>query len=102
MDKVATVVLIAQEQQLDSIRQPVTTETRRTVYGTLKSVTRAEWAAAQQSSLSPSAVVKVFFADYCGEKLAELNGRRYQIYRVFGTGDYIELYLGEKVGELRE
>jgi hypothetical protein len=40
----------------------------------------------------------VFFADYCGETVAELDGKRYEIYRTFGCGDYIELYLGTKVG----
>jgi hypothetical protein len=98
MDKIAVLTLIATTETRDSINQPVKTETTRTVYGKMKSVTRAEWVAAAQKSLNPSAVVEVFFADYCGETVAELDGKRYEIYRTFGCGDYIELYLGTKVG----
>ena len=57
-------------------------------------------AAAQQASLSPAAVLHVFFADYNGEKTAEFEGKRYEIYRTYNAGDYTELYLGERVGEL--
>lgn len=98
MDKVEMLSLISTVETRDAINQPVSTETIRTVYCTLMSVTRAEWVAASQKSLAPSVAVKVFYADYAGEVIAELNGKRYEIYRTHGCDDYIELYLGTKVG----
>lgn len=102
MDKICTVSLISQTHTRDAIGQDTVQETVNSCICTVLSVTRAEFAAVQQKSLSPSYVLRVFFADYSGEKLAEFQGHRYEIYRVYAPGDYIELYLGEKVGELRE
>lgn len=100
MKRVTTLSLIQQTETLDAIRQPVMQETSSTVYGTILNITRTEWTAAQQQSLSPAARVLVFFGDYHGEKIAEFNGKRFVIYRTYGSGDYIELYLGERIGEL--
>ena len=102
MKRVTTINLIKQTETLDEIRQPVMHETSSTVYGTLLEITRNEWTAAQQQSLSPAFRILVFFGDYHGENLAELNGKRYLIYRTYGADDYIELYLGERIGELRD
>ena len=100
MKRVSTITLISQTETLDSIRQPVMTESSRTVYCTQLDVTRSEWIAAQQQSLSPSYRLLVFFGDYNGERIAIYNGRRFEIYRTFGAEDYIELYLGERIGEI--
>lgn len=100
MDKVSTVTLIAETETLDELRQPVMTETPRTVYCTELEITRSEWSAASQRSIRADHVLKVFSYDYNGEQLAEFNGKRLAIYRTYGIGDYIELYLGEKVGDL--
>lgn len=98
MDKIEVLSLISTVETRDAINQAVPSETVRTVYCTVMSVTRAEWVAASQKSLAPSAAVKVFHADYAGETIAELGGIRYEIYRTFPAGDYIELYLGTRVG----
>ena len=98
MTKIDVLSLISTTETRDEINQPATAETARQVYCTVASVTRAEWIAAKQQSLTPSAVVKVFFADYAGETIAELGGKRYIIYRTFGIGDSVELYLGTRVG----
>ena len=105
MDRVEVLTLISTVETRDAINQPVQTETSRSVLCTVKAVTRAEWVAVSQrqraiaqSALVPSKVVKVFFADYAGEDLAELQGKRYEIYRTYEAGDYIELHLGTRVG----
>lgn len=98
MDKVTKLLLIARSETRDTLNQIRSVETCRKVFCTVKSVTRAEFVAASQKSLSPSAVVSVFFADYQGETIAELDGKRYEIYRTYRPDDYIELYLGTKVG----
>ena len=100
MKRVDTITLISQVQTRDDIGQPTATETTNSVICTVLEVTRAEWVAAQQRSLSPAAVVKVFFADFDGQTLAELRGKRFEIYRTYQAGDYIELYLGERVGAI--
>ena len=46
MDKIDVLSLISTVETRDAINQPVTTETVRTVYCTVMSVTRAEWVAA--------------------------------------------------------
>ncbi len=98
MDRVEVLTLVSTTETADAIGQQIPTETTRTVYCKIESVTRAEWIAARQQDLAPEAVCKVFFADYSGERIAELNGKRYDIYRVYEAGDYIELYLGQRVG----
>lgn len=100
MDKVGTVTLVAQKSTHDDIGQEVMSDTKRTVYCTILSITRAEWATAHQRSFSPAVCLKVFFCDYQRETIAEFEGKRYSIYRTFGIGDYIELYLGTKAGDL--
>lgn len=98
MDRVEVLTLISTVETRDAINQPMQTETSRSVLCTVKTVTRAEWVAASQRALAPAAVAKVFFADYAGEDLAKLNGKRYEIYRTYEAGDYIELHLGTRVG----
>ena len=101
MDRVSTISLVSHTNTKDDIGQEIQTESIKTVYCTVLSVTRTEWTAAQQQSLSPAYCLKVFFADYNGETVAEFEGKRYEIYRTYGKSDYIELYLGVRVGELR-
>ena len=98
MKRVNKVTLISQAHSTDEIGQPTTVETASSVICTVLEVTRAEWVAAQQKSLSPSACLSVFFRDFQGQKLAEYEGRRYEIYRTYQKGDYVELYLAERVG----
>ena len=99
MKRVDKIKLFSVTKTKDAIGQDVEQETGREVICTVISVKRAEWAAAAQRSLSPAAAVKVFFADYSGEKTAELGGQRFAIYRTFQNGDCVELYLGEKAGD---
>lgn len=102
MDRVSTVDLISQTHSHDAIGQDTVQETMHSCICTVLSVSRTEWAAAQQKSLFPSSVLCVFFADYDGQKIAEFEGKRFEIYRTYNAGDYTELYLGERVGELHD
>lgn len=98
--RVDKITLIAQTETLDEIGQPILTEIGTTCICTVLSVSRAEWVAASQRSLSPAAAVKVFFRDFEGQHIAELHGKRFEIYRTYQAGDFVELYLSERVGEL--
>lgn len=72
MDRSSVMTLIASTYQTDEIGQSVPVETRRQVFCNLRSVGRAEWAAAGQRGLNPELVATMFAPDYLGEGQAEL------------------------------
>ena len=111
MDNAAVFTLIAATYTVDAIGQrvpytqsttgdPEPTETSRAVYARrIDSVTRDEWATAGQMGFQAEFRITMFLHDYEGETIAELNGKRYGIYRTYHSApDEIELYLGEKAG----
>lgn len=99
MDRSNTIKLISIAYDQDDIGQMKRTETPRTVYCDIRSITRAEWAAAGEQGLRPELEIVMFGPDYQGEKIVELDGVRYGVYRTFfGRDDSIELYLERKAG----
>lgn len=82
--------------------QKIYTESSKTVFATLTSVSRAEWVSYSQSGrqgLVPAYVAEVFMGDYEGESIAEYDGTKYGIYRTYERDDeMIELYLEKKAG----
>lgn len=78
---------------------PVAHETKREVYADVRSVTRAEFFEGGRSGLNPRFHFNVFHGDYNGEEIAEYQGLRYGVYRVYrNESDYIELYVERKGG----
>ena len=65
-----------------------------------KNAVSREYAHAQQYLMMPAFRFRVFVGDYNGEHYALVYGKRYTVYRAQGVSDYIELYLGERVGDL--
>lgn len=99
MDKLVNIKLIAEVEVVDDIGETEITETATEVRGSLSSVTRDEWFSAYKADINAKHRVKVYDFEYHDEKVAELNGKRYAIYRTYyAGGDHIELYLGEKGG----
>lgn len=90
--------LIKSTYTVDSIGQYVPTESARYVYGTKKPITRTEWNTAGQRGLKPEFMVSMFTYDYQYEDIAEVEGKRYGIYRTYTNGDTIELYMEKKEG----
>lgn len=96
----STVELIAEAVEKDTVGQEYTEQaTSGEVYCTVDSITREEWRVAYQAGWDASAKLTVSSADYCGERVAVFEGRRYVIYRTYCPGMDVELYLGERVGE---
>ena len=62
------------------------------------SITRMEWDGAQQRGYDAEICLKIFFADYAGQRICVWHGERYEIYRHYQKDDRIELYLGRRVG----
>lgn len=86
----------------DDIGNPVRKETSSQVWAELRSVTRAEFQAAGAQGLKPSMVVKVHDVDYHGERLVEVGGVRYSVYRDYRKGETRELYVTQKGGDTGE
>ena len=92
-------ILIGTILEKDDIGQEVPAgETQVPVMGTKDSVTRQEWFTAGQAGFKASYRFKVYKCEYNNEDACILDGVKYSIYRTFEDGDYIELYLGTKVG----
>lgn len=100
MDNSQVFALIGNDYTVDNIGQHVPTETSREVYARrVDSVNREEWVTAGQMGFQAECRVTMFLYDYEGETVAELDGKRYGIYRTYHSSpDEIELYLGEKAG----
>lgn len=99
MDRSSTITLIKKTYTSDDLGQKIPTETQRTIYCQIGSISRAEWNAAGQMGLNPEIVATVFAPEYQGEEVAEINGVRYSIYRTYrDKGEKLELYLERKAG----
>lgn len=94
-----TLKLIAETRTKNDRAQYVAAETvSDDILCEVVSITRTEWDGAQQRGYDAVICLKVFFADFAGQRVAEWNGERFEIYRHFQAGDHVELYLGRKVG----
>lgn len=98
MDDLLT--LIAERVDQNEIGAFVSVEIPRDVWVRIESVGRSEWYQAGMAGLQPEVVAITNAANYNGEKLAELGGKRYAIYRTYrlADSDEVELYLSEQVG----
>lgn len=98
MDGVIT--LIRQTYRKDLLGQDIAEETKREVFCEYQSATRAEWTSAGQNGFSVDGVAVMNRANYQKERVAEVDGERKAIYRVFypQNSDLVELYLSDEVG----
>lgn len=100
MERWTTIKLISQTVELTPIGEQRTVESVREIYALVSSVTSNEWFSAQRNDINSRYRLKVHEFEYKSERLCEVDGIRYKIYRVFEDGiDFVELYLEEKVGE---
>ena len=94
-----TLKLVTETRTKNDRGQYVVTETLSDdILCEVVSITRMEWDGAQQRGYDAEVCLKVFFADYSGQRIAEWSGERFEIYRHYQDGDRVELYLGRKVG----
>lgn len=95
-----TVNLIKKTYTPDEIGQQIPTETIKTVFCEIQSISQNEFFKAGQSGLKPQYKILIWGFEYSGEIAIELDGKKYSVYRTFLRNDEkIELYLTEKVGE---
>lgn len=99
MDGIAYLVELGYED--DSIGQKIPVEkSRRMIFTEIYSITRQEWKSAAQGGVKAQIMLKTDNINYSGEKVAEVDGKLYDIYRTYNPpgSDEIELYLEMKVG----
>lgn len=101
MNKYGEITLCNVVVSRDAINQAVETLVdTQTIQCVIDSIGRSEWLIAQQGGYQAEIVAKVFAASYNKEPKARYNGKLYVIYRTYQDGDSLELYLGERIGEL--
>lgn len=93
--------LIAEEWRQNEFGGQQAVEVSTPVLALVQSVTRAEWAQAGQIGLQPQLVAITPKANYMGQSVVQVGGKRYGVYRTYTAydSDDIELYLEEKVGD---
>lgn len=99
MDRSNVCTLIGETYAKDTIGQMIPTEVDSDVFCNVASVSQSEWFAGGQAGLKPELKLTMFAPDYAGQKLVEVNGIRYTIYRTYVRQDeLLELYLERKTG----
>ena len=92
------ITLITQTITTDKYGNEVATETEKTVFCEVDSISQTEFFAAENTELNPEYKFTIFFGDYDGQDLVKFNGARYSVYRTYRTGDDLELYTERKIG----
>lgn len=92
------ITLVAQSITKDAYGIEVITESERTVFAEVESISQSEFFAAADTELNPEYRFRIFFGDYKDEEILEYQEKRYAIYRTYRSGDYMELYTERKVG----
>lgn len=92
------ITLITQTITTDKYGNEEATETEKTVFCEVDSISQTEFFAAENTELNPEYKFTIFFGDYDGQALVKFNGARYSVYRTYRTGDDLELYTERKIG----
>ena len=99
MDRSDVITLVGVTYQTDDIGQQIEKESPREVYAKIASMSASEFFAGGQTGMNPQYKATIFFPDYQGETIAEIDGNRYAIYRTYQADtDTMELYMEKKAG----
>lgn len=94
-----TITLVSVTYQLDTYGQSVATETTSDIQGMIGSISATEDERAGQKGFKAEKEAVVWAFEFADQEIAEVNGKRYQIYRYYKRSDgRVELYLGQKAG----
>lgn len=97
-NKERVIELVAVLPTYDEIGQVVLYETKTEVIADMQSVSLTEWTNASQLGLQAEYRAIIWANEYNKQEYADIEGRRYRIYRTYETGDRVELYLERMVG----
>ena len=99
MDRSDVITLIAETKTQDEYGVWRVSETERTVFCNVASVTANEFFEGGRNGLNPQYRMTMFNGDYEGERTLEYKGARYAIYRTYLTKtDQLELYVERQGG----
>lgn len=95
------VILVKETYTTDSLHQFIPLFSTTTVWADKQSITRSEWRAAGELGLQPQFTLKVQKINYHEEKIVEMDGKQYSVYRTYDdeNSDQVELYCEEKAGD---
>ena len=94
------ITLIAQTYQQDGIGQQIAVETKRQVWAHIRSAGGSEFMEGGRIGIRPELVAVTPTVNYQGEKIVEIGGKHYSVFRVYmqEESDALELHLQEEVG----
>ena len=92
------ITLVTQTITTDKYGNEVATETEKTVFCEVDSISQTEFYAAANTELNPEYKFTMFVGDYEEEEVVVFNGARYSVYRTYRSGENLELYAERKVG----
>lgn len=99
MDRSDIINLISITQTQDDYGVWRQTETARSLYCQVDSVTSTEFFEGGRNGLKPAYRFSIFKPEYNGEQIVEYNGERYSVYRTYESrNDILELYVERKGG----
>lgn len=99
MDRSDVITLIAETKTQDEYGVWRVSETERTVFCNVASVTANEFFEGGRNGLNPQFRMTMFNGDYNGERILEYSGSRYAIYRTYlSRNDQLELYVERQGG----
>ena len=99
MDRSHTLKLIEVTYTPDEMGVLRASETYKTVYCDVKSVTGSEWYEGGRNGLNPEFRFTMFAPEYNGQTVCEYKNKRYTIYRTYyARNDMIDLYAERRQG----
>lgn len=99
MDRSDVIDLVSQSVTKNEYGVWQPTETKRSVFCSVASVTASEFFDGGRNGLNPEYRFTMFGPDYQGERVVEYAGLRYGVYRTYkAKNDQIELYVERKGG----
>lgn len=99
MDRSDVIDLINQRVEKNEYGVWAKTDSSRTVFCKVDSVTASEFFDGGRNGLNPEYRFTMFAGDYQGERVVEYNGERFGVYRTYkAKNDMIELYCERKGG----
>lgn len=85
--EIVTALILRTPAGSDEAGRPVYTESRREIYAEEIGTKRAEFYAGLAAGLKPEKTLRIFAFEYENEKIAEIDGVRYQITRTYPVDD---------------
>lgn len=98
--RTGTVTLISDVLSYDAIGQQTAAESQTVLPCTEYEATQEEKADLYQIGILLSFRIRIFRSEYAGQHHVEYGGKRYRIGNARYIGDAVDLYIGERIGEM--